>query len=267
MHLPEPQRLLDLSGETALVTGAGTGIGAGIARRLGQAGANVAVHFRNSEAGAATVAREIEGYGRRALPVKADVTDADAVKALVSDVEAQLGPVSILVNNAGIYPLAPLEEMTAEQWDEMMNANLRSVFLCTQQVAARMKSRLADGAPGVRPGGSIVNIASIEGLQPAWRHSHYNAAKGGVITYTKASALELAPIRVNAVSPGLIARDGIEEAWPDGVARWKAAAPLERLGTPEDIGDAVLFLASPAARWITGANLVVDGGVTSRPLF
>lgn len=257
MNLPDPQELFDLSGETALVTGAGTGIGAGIARRLARAGANVAVHYRNSEAGAAAVAKEVETSGRRALTVQADVTDAAAVDGLVSEVERRLGPVSILVNNAGIYPLALLEEMTPEQWDAMMSANLRSVFLCTQRVAPAMKSR-----PG-----SIVNIASIEGLQPAWRHSHYNAAKGGVITYTKACALELAPIRVNAVSPGLIGREGIEDAWPEGVARWTEAAPLERLGTPEDIGDAVVFLVSPAARWITGVNLPVDGGVTSRPLF
>jgi len=263
MRLPDPQDLLDLSGETALVTGAGTGIGAGIARRLAQAGANIAVHFRSSEAGAAAVAAEVESVGRRALSVRADVTDASEVEALVSEVEQTLGPISILVNNAGIYPLAPLEEMTVEQWDEMIRANLRSVFLCTRQVAGRMKARISEER---RPG-RIVNIASIEGLQPAWQHSHYNAAKGGVITYTKASALELAPIRVNAVSPGLIGREGIEQAWPEGVSRWKQAAPLERLGTPEDIGDAVLFLASPAARWITGANLVVDGGVTSRPLF
>jgi NAD(P)-dependent dehydrogenase (short-subunit alcohol dehydrogenase family) len=255
MNAPDPHELLDLSGRIALVTGAGGGIGAGIARRLGQAGADVAVHYRSSEAEAAAVAKDIESIGRRSLPVQADVTDAAAVDTLVSHIESNLGPISILVNNAGIQPLALLEEMTPRQWDEMMSADLKSVFLCTQ--------RVAHGAAAE----SIVNIASIEGLQPAWRHSHYTAAKGGVITYTKASALELAPIRVNAVSPGLIAREGIEEAWPEGVARWKEAAPLTRLGTPEDIGDAVLFLASTAARWITGVNLVVDGGVTSRPLF
>lgn len=267
MNLPDPQELLDLSGETALVTGAGTGIGAGIARRLARAGANVAVHYRNSASGAAAVGKEVEAAGRRAITVQADVTDATAVDRLVSEVEGRLGPVSILVNNAGIYPLALLEEMTPEQWDAMMSANLRSVFLCTQRVAAAMKGRSAkEAGRGQRPG-SIVNIASIEGLQPAWRHSHYNAAKGGVISYTKACALELAPIRVNAVSPGLIGREGIEDAWPEGVARWNEAAPLERLGTPEDIGDAVVFLVSETARWITGVNLAVDGGVTSRPLF
>jgi len=115
-------------------------------------------------------------------------------------------------------------------------------------------------------GGAIVNIASIEGLQPAFDHSHYAASKAAVIMHTRAAALELgrAGIRVNSVSPGVIEAPGIEESWPEGVARWRAAAPLERLGHPSDVADAVLFLVSPAARWITGANLVVDGGVLAR---
>ncbi|MDQ4078313.1 MAG: SDR family oxidoreductase, partial [Chloroflexota bacterium] len=118
-------------------------------------------------------------------------------------------------------------------------------------------------------GGAIVNIASIEAERPAPLHAHYNAAKGGVLMYTRSAALELGPhgIRVNAVSPGLIWREGIEEQWPEGVARWREAAPLTRLGRPEDVADACLFLASPAARWISGTNLVVDGGVLVRPAF
>jgi NAD(P)-dependent dehydrogenase (short-subunit alcohol dehydrogenase family) len=112
-------------------------------------------------------------------------------------------------------------------------------------------------------GNSIVNISSIEGIQPANNHSHYAASKAAVIMHTRAAALELgqAGIRVNCVSPGLIDVAGLDQAWPDGVARWRAAAPLGRLGTPSDVADAVLFLASPAARWISGANIVVDGGV------
>ncbi len=111
--------------------------------------------------------------------------------------------------------------------------------------------------------GAIVNVSSIEGLQPAFAHSHYAASKAAVIMHTRAAALELGPrgIRVNSVSPGLIEAEGLDRAWPEGVARWHAAAPLRRLGTPTDVADAVLFLASPAARWISGSNLVVDGGV------
>jgi 3-oxoacyl-[acyl-carrier protein] reductase len=134
----------------------------------------------------------------------------------------------------------------------MLRINTGGVAAMTREAAALMAT-----------GGSIVNIGSIEGLQPAFAHSHYAASKAAVIMHTRAAALELGPrgIRVNCVSPGLIEAPRIEEAWPEGVARWHAAAPLHRLGTPADIADAVLFLASPGARWISGANLVVDGGV------
>jgi NAD(P)-dependent dehydrogenase (short-subunit alcohol dehydrogenase family) len=152
--------------------------------------------------------------------------------------------------------------MSEEEWDRVVDTNLKSVFLGTQAAARQMKGQDP-------PGGAIVNIASIEGESPAPLHSHYNAAKAGVIMHTRAAALELGPhgIRVNSVSPGLIWRPGIEEDWPEGVEHWQQAAPLTRLGRPEDVADACLFLASPAARWITGANLRVDGGVLSRPAF
>jgi NAD(P)-dependent dehydrogenase (short-subunit alcohol dehydrogenase family) len=156
--------------------------------------------------------------------------------------------------------------MSDEEWDAMIDANLRSVFLCTQIAARQMVNQ-----PKIDQdlAGAIINIASIEGENPAPMHSHYNAAKGGVLMYTRASAFELGAqgIRVNAVSPGLIWTEGIEKSWPDGVDRWHEAAPLERLGMPDDVADACLFLASPAARWITGANLRVDGGVMTRPSF
>jgi len=167
----------------------------------------------------------------------------------------------VAINNAGIYPTVPLLEMTEEDWDESLDANLKSVFLVTRAAARHMAER--------REGGAIVNIASIEGEHPAPFHSHYSAAKAAVLMHTRAAALELGPkgIRVNAVSPGLIGRPELENEWPDGVQRWRAAAPLERLGEPEDVADACLFLASPGARWITGADLRVDGGVTASPIF
>jgi NAD(P)-dependent dehydrogenase (short-subunit alcohol dehydrogenase family) len=261
MAAPAPRDLLDFTGRAVLVTGSGSGLGRGIAARFAEAGADVAVHYNRSADGAAEVVQAIEKSGGRAVALQTDVTDRAAVERLVAAAVEAFGRLDVLVNNAGVYPLASLLEMGEEDWDLVLDSNLRSVFLCTQMAARQM---LAQGG-----GGAIVNIASIEGESPAPLHSHYNAAKGGVLMHTRAAAHELGRhgIRVNAVSPGLIWREGIEQAWPDGVERWKQAAPLTRLGLPEDVADACLFLASPAARWITGANLRVDGGVMARPSF
>lgn len=260
-NIPSVRDLLDLTGRAVIVTGGTSGIGRGIAARFAEAGAAVVVHYRSSAAAAAAVVERIQSNGGNALAIQADVTRPEEVDRLVAQTVEALGRLDVLVNNAGTYPLASLVEMTPEQWDEVVDSNLRNVFLCTQAAARRM---LAQG-----DGGAIVNIASIEGLGPMPAHSHYDAAKAGVIMLTRAAAQELGPhgIRVNAVSPGLIWREGIEQQWPEGVARWQARVPLARLGRPEDIADACLFLASPAARWITGVNLVVDGGVTTAPLF
>ena len=141
----------------------------------------------------------------------------------------------------------------------MLDTNLTAVHRLTRAAAAHLISRDS--------GGSVVHISSVEGSQPSALHGHYSVSKAGVIMHARAAALEYGAhgIRVNVVSPGLIHRPGIEEQWPEGVARWKAAAPLTRLGTPEDVADACLFLVSPLARWITGVNLVVDGGVLAHP--
>lgn len=258
---PPVSTLLDFSGRVVLVTGAGKGIGAGIARRFAEAGADVAVSYLSSDEGArATVAR-VRELGRRAIALTADVTRAEDVESLLARATGELGPVGIVVNNAGIYPMAGLLDMTDEEWSASLDANLKSVFLVTRAAARGMAER--------GEGGAIVNVASIEGQIPAPLHSHYATAKAGVLMHTRAAALELGEhgVRVNAVAPGLIARPGIESDWPEGVRRWRHAAPLERLGTPEDVADACLFLASPAARWITGATLTVDGGVTCHPTF
>jgi NAD(P)-dependent dehydrogenase (short-subunit alcohol dehydrogenase family) len=244
---PAVASLLDLEGLAAVVTGAGGNIGAGIARRLHEAGASVVAHARSEVGGVEPLLFEL---GDRGVPVAGDIErDAGAICAAAVDA---FGRLDIVVNNAGIQPVAPLGELGAEKVGEMLRVNVAGVAAMTREAAALM--------PG---GGAIVNISSIEGLQPAFDHSHYAASKAAVIMHTRAAALELGPrgIRVNCVSPGLIAAPGIEEAWPSGVARWHEAAPLHRLGTPTDVADAVLFLASPAARWISGANLVVDGGV------
>jgi 3-oxoacyl-[acyl-carrier protein] reductase len=207
------------------------------------------------------VADAISAGGGRASVVQGDLTDAPSVDRVLADVERVLGLVDILVNNAGIYPVSPLLEMPETQWHEVVDANLTSVHLLTQAFARRLR------AAGRR--GAVVNIASIEASNVAPAHSHYVAAKAGVVMYTRAAARELGPlgIRVNAVSPGLIWRPGLDEAWPDGVGRYIRAAPLGRLGRFEDVADACLFLASPAARWITGAELVVDGGVLTNSAY
>jgi len=251
--------LFDLRGAVALVTGASGGIGRVIAQRLHEAGAAVAVHYHAGEANASMVVARITAEGGRAMAVGADLAVESESIAMFERVTATLGPVDILVNNAADQRVSSLAELTLPAWQAMMATNLDGIFLATKLAAAAMMARGS--------GGAIVNIASIEGHSPAAGHGHYATSKAGQLMFTKAAALEYGRqgIRVNSVSPGLIDTGGLAEAWPPGVARWTAAAPLERLGQPEDVADAVLFLVSSAARWITGADLLVDGGVSTHP--
>ncbi len=241
--------LLDLSGQIALVTGASGNIGRAIAERLHDAGARVVVHYFENRNGAEALASRLE----RAETCGADLREEAAVAALFETHEPD-----IVINNAARQPVEALEAMSPDAWREVLASNLDAAFLVTQAAAGHW--RTSD-----RPG-CIVNIASIEGLDPAAGHAHYATSKAGLIMFTRASALEYGPdgIRVNAVSPGLVDREGLAAAWPDGVERWKSKAPLGRLGTANDVADAVLFLVSPAARWISGTNLVVDGGMSAR---
>lgn len=259
MTAPPVDGLLDFTDRVALVTGSGSGHGRGIALRFAEAGASVAVHYRESGEGAREVARKIEGGGGRAATLQADLTEGREVDRLFDQVLEAFDHLDVVVNNAGLYPLSPLDEMAEEEWESVVRANLKSVHLCTQAAARRMPR-----------GGAVVNVASIEGLQPMPNHAHYAASKAAVLMHTRVAALELGPrgIRVNAVSPGLLDREGLKEEWPEGVEGWLRVVPLGRMGTSTDVADACLFLASEAARWITGANLVVDGGgVVARPAF
>ena len=260
MSVPRLDQLLDLSGKVALVTGASHGIGAGIAARFAQAGAAIVVHYRGNAEAARTVVDSITSDGGQAHALQGDLTQADEVDALIAGTLQAFGALDIAVNNAGSYPDKSLLEMTRTEWHAMYADNVETAFLCTQAAARHMKKS---------GGGSIINIGSISATVPGPEHSHYNSAKAAVVMFTRSAAQELGPfgIRVNAVSPGLIARPGIEAEWPEGVARWAAQAPLERLGQPEDVADACLFLASPAARWITGHNLLVDGGITAAKIY
>jgi NAD(P)-dependent dehydrogenase (short-subunit alcohol dehydrogenase family) len=259
-QIPPVATLLDLSGRTAIVTGSSGGIGAGIARRFAEAGANVVCHYLSNRAGAETLTAEIADAGGKAASCQADLATRSGAEKLLAEAADWFGGVHILVNNAALQPVARLADISEGDWSSMMAANVGGPFLLTQGLAAHLRDTGAGG-------GAVVNIASIEGHQPAAGHAHYAASKAALLMFTKAAALEFAEVglRVNSISPGLIHRDGLEEAWPEGVGRWKRAAPLQRLGRPDDIADAALFLVSDAARWITGADLLVDGGVSARP--
>lgn len=246
---PAVAGLLDLTGQRILVTGASRGIGAGIARRLAEAGARVIVHYGQGADAARAVADEIGGE-----VLGEDLSVAGAGARLI----AAAGALDGLVNNAGLQPIGAFADLSEADVAGLWQVNVAAPFALTQAFAAQRKAQ---------GGGALVNIASIEGLQPAFVHAHYTQTKAALIMQTRNAALELGPqgTRVNAVSPGLIDTGGLADMWPEGAARWQANAPLRRMGSPADIGDAVLFLMSAAARWITGANLVVDGGVLSAP--
>ena len=243
------EELLSLSGKTVLVTGASGNIGQGIARRLHEAGATIVAHYFSNESSARDL---VDSLGRGSA-AGGDLSDESAVRQIFEEHSPDL-----VVNNAAAQTVQALGDMSVGEWREMFSANLDSAFLVTQAAARRWRSSSTTGA--------VVNIASIEGSDPAVDHAHYATSKAALLMFTRTCALEFGAdgIRVNSVSPGLIDRDGLADDWPDGVSRWLDKAPLGRLGTPNDVADAVLFLLSPAARWVSGVNLVVDGGMSTQ---
>ena len=255
--------LLDLTDKVAVVTGGAKGIGWGITERLAQAGASVLVADMDDETGVlACKALEVDGFTARHF--KVDVADESQVKALFAFARSELGGLDIVVNDAGIFPSMPIRKMTAELFDRVIGVNLRGLFLCTKYAAEAMVEQ------GL--GGKIINITSIDALHPSMVGlAHYDASKHGAWGFTKNAAREYAPygIAINAIAPGGVATPGVaamNEGGPQGadaaaaVEAFMQRIPMRRMGEPDDIGKVALFLASNMASYMTGSQIVVDGG-------
>ena len=243
-----------LAEKTALVTGASRGIGRATALELAKAGAKVALNFAGNRAAAEEVAALIEAAGGEALLVQADVGDPAAVDTMIKAVVARFGKIDILVNNAGITRDNLIMRMKEEEWDAVIHTNLKGIFNCTKAVTRLMMKQKY---------GRIVNMTSVVGVMGNAGQSNYAAAKAGVIGFTKSMAKELASrnITVNAVAPGYISTDMTANLPEQAKSELQSQIPLQRLGDPEDVAAAVLFLVSPGADYITGQTLHVDGGM------
>lgn len=237
--------------KTAVVTGAGVGIGRGIALEMAKTGYNVVVADLNGE-NAKQVTEEIVQLGAKSIAIKCDISKSEEVANLFAQTTKEFGRVDVLVNNAGIYPFTPFEQMQESDWDKVMDVNMKGVFFCTKEAIKTMPE-----------GGRIINISSIASIQGFSGLVHYCASKGGVNGMIRALALELAPkkITVNVVAPGAIRTPGAQSS-EEAEKQTVAGVPLKRMGEPEDIANAVVFLASEKSSYITGQVIVVDGGWT-----
>jgi NAD(P)-dependent dehydrogenase (short-subunit alcohol dehydrogenase family) len=250
----------DLTGKVALVTGAGQGIGREIARVLAKAGADVIVAEFNAKTGKDAV-NELKKLGSKSFLVEVNVADSASVKKMTGAIYKKAKKIDILVNNAGVAGNFPAEETPDKEWRRVMGINLDGVFFCCREIGKKMLERSS---------GSIVNIASMSGhiVNDPQPQAPYNISKAGVIMLTKSFALEWAKrgVRVNSVSPGYIGTDlvkGVLELNPVWKERWTSMTPMGHLGEPNDVANAVWYLASDASKYATGTDLIVDGGYTS----
>lgn len=244
---------MKLNGKVAIVTGAGQGIGRGIALALAKEGAKVVVSDISDKI--ADVVKEIESLGSEALAAKANVANSKETEEMAKMAVKKFGKIDILVNNAGIYPFKPLIEMKEEEWDKVIDINLKGVFNCTKAVLPKMIEQKS---------GNIINIASIAGAEVGYLNLvHYSASKAGVLGFTRSAALELAPhgIRVNAIAPGAVETPGTK-VLGEVLKQVEQTIPQKRMGQPEDIANLVVFLASDDSSYITGQLIVADGGLT-----
>lgn len=246
--------MFDLTGKTALVTGASRGIGRAIALALAERGANVGVHFHQNEEAAREVVREIEGLGRKAVVLQADARDFEAYSALFQNAETELGPLDILVNNAGILKPAFLGMMSEKAWDETLDIDLKAAFALSKKAARAMYGRKS---------GRIINVSSQAGQTGEAMGAHYSAAKAGLLGLTKAAARELAPasVTVNAITPGFVETDMTVNDNEKKRAAQLNLVPLKRLARPEEIAALAVYLASDEAAYVTGQVFAIDGGL------
>lgn len=259
-----------LKGQVALVTGAASGIGAGVARSLGAAGASVAVNYVTNPEAAEAVAAEVQALGGKAMTIKADVSKEDEVRGMFRELFAAWGTIDILVNNAGLQKDAPFTDMTLAHWNTVIGVNLTGMFLCARE-AAREMVRRGIRADVSRAAGKILCMSSVHEVIPWAGHVNYAASKGGVRAFMQSLAQEMAPhrVRVNSIAPGAIQTPINRSAWetPEALEGLLTLIPYGRIGVPEDIGKVAVFLASDDSDYIHGQTIFVDGGMTLYPEF